>query len=206
MDEKPFRHLSYGSHDILMFYDYKDLTIDNSVIQEANNYAESFLIAWSMGVWAANIFIKKFSNLKSSIAINGTPFPIHDRFGIPKKVYDLTLNNMSNSVKSTFYKNMFNNDLKFSAFMDNQPQRDVTELKEELAKLRQMVENTQNENIQYFNKVIIGKEDKIISYKNQIRFWNQYPEILKIIIDEPHYVFSKFNSWNEVITYDTVLF
>ena len=52
---------------------------------------------------------------------------------------------------------------------------------------------------QYFNKIFIGIQDKIIPAKNQINFWSQNKELKIIKLNEGHCIFKLFKSWDEII-------
>lgn len=82
MDETPFLQIQPRTdNDWLICYDYRSLEFDAIILQE---YSEITLIAWSMGVWAASQIMKQYPSLplSQSIAINGTPYPIHETKGI----------------------------------------------------------------------------------------------------------------------------
>ena len=51
-DYKPFERLACNDYDVLMLYDYNDLSIPI----EISGYEEYYLITWSMGVFVRNLF------------------------------------------------------------------------------------------------------------------------------------------------------
>ena len=77
MDETPFLQIRPTDTDWMVCYDYRSLEFDTDLLQE---YSEIRLIAWSMGVWVASQLMKQYPSLpiSHSIAINGTPYPIHE--------------------------------------------------------------------------------------------------------------------------------
>ena len=76
--------VDFGNYDVSVVYDYQTLEFEDLMAWEKiqNSTRESFLIAWSMGVWAANRFASGLE-FQKAVAINGTPFGIHKNFGIP---------------------------------------------------------------------------------------------------------------------------
>ncbi|MCC8173923.1 MAG: DUF452 family protein, partial [Odoribacter sp.] len=50
MDVNSVSHLK-GEYDVLVIYDYNDISVTN--LPDLNSYKEIYVIAWSMGVWAA---------------------------------------------------------------------------------------------------------------------------------------------------------
>ena len=76
--------VDFGNYDVSVVYDYQTLEFEDLMAWEKiqNSKREIFLIAWSMGVWAANRFASGLE-FQKAVAINGTPFGIHENFGIP---------------------------------------------------------------------------------------------------------------------------
>ena len=107
-DYKPFERLNCGNNDVIIFYDYSDInSLEDSIKKFSFDYRSYSLIAWSMGVYAAYLlkeFLPKFDN---KIAVNGTPFPVNDEYGIPLKTFDLTLKYVETGLQGKFQKNLF---------------------------------------------------------------------------------------------------
>ncbi len=198
-DPTSFKHLSSNAYDVLMFYDYKNLSLDDLILKEWKKYKNITVIGWSMGVWAANHFGEHLQNAAYCIAVNGTFQPINDKYGIPKPLFYLTLNNFIPVSRERFYKNMFSNKEDMQKFIKIQPQREFDEQKEELKALQGYIENGNGKHCLNINKAIIGKHDKIIPANNQIAFWKKHLE--PIIVDAGHYPFFMWESWEELIDY-----
>lgn len=179
MDESVITHLNPENFDILMFYDYNNLNIDLSIVPD---YEEKYLVAWSMGVMTATNFDIKYN---SSTAINGTLKPIDNQFGIPKRIYDLTIKGFSQLGRERFIQNMFDNDKKLPKIG-----RDFENQKFELAALKNY---SANENFKY-NRILISNNDKIIPTKNQEAYWG-----IKANLVSGHCPFYKFTKWSELL-------
>ncbi len=200
MDENPFLGLHSNDYDVVTFYDYTDLNVDQQMLSEINEYPQITIVAWSFGVWTAAKLYDLFDNVKNAVAINGTLKPIDEKFGIPPKIFDFTLKTLSVESKEAFDKNMFANEQSHESFKNNGPKRSFEEQKIELEFFQKHF-SVSKEFANLFNKVIIGKKDKIISFKNQLRCWKSQ-SINPIIIDAPHYIFDKFKNWEELINYE----
>lgn len=181
MDEEVVSHLKYGDYDVLMFYDYNSLKTDFN-FAELGNYTEKNLIAWSMGVMTATLFN---INYDKKTAVNGTLKPIDNSYGIPLRIYDLTVKNFSPAGCKKFVQNMF--DDKTKSIKIN---RDFSEIKNELSALKNY---SANDNFKY-DKIIISENDKIIPTKNQTVFWGIEPNI-----NAGHAPFYKFSEWGELL-------
>lgn len=194
LDENIVKHLSTDKFDVLMFNDYSNLKIDEETITKINSYAEVNVIAWSFGVWACGNVIEKFNNLKTAIAINGTLVPIDNNLGIPEKIFNLTLQHLSEENYVRFFKNMFSGNANLSKIST----RSIENKRRELEQIKNLsAEKSCAQNAKFFNKALIGNNDKIISAKNQINFWSETnAQIVKI--EEGHYVFDSFKTWDEI--------
>lgn len=198
LDENIINHLTSSEYDVVMFYDYSNLDVDKKFLQEINEYEEINVIAWSFGVWACKAVINNFTNLKNTIAINGTLIPIDNEQGIPEKLFNITLSNLSEKTYPKFFKNMFVHE----ADLNKLPKRTVESQRRELIQIQKMSsEKSVIRNASLFNKIFIGMNDKIISAKNQLNFWgvNVGSEIIKI--DNGHYILDLFKTWDEILNY-----
>ena len=179
MDESVVSHLNPENFDVIMIYDYNNLEFDWSVIE---GYAKKYLVAWSMGVMVATLFNQKYT---SATAINGTLKPIDNEFGIPQRIYDLTIKGFNEKGAQRFIKSMFNENIELP-----QISRDIKNQKSELSALKNY---TANSNFKY-NRIILSDNDKIIPTKNQIAFWGIKPNI-----SSGHCPFMLFKKWEELL-------
>lgn len=181
MDEAVVSHLEAKNYDVIMFYDYNDLSIEFDFTM-LNKYQKIYIVAWSMGVMLASLFD---INFHKSIAINGTLKPIDNQYGIPEKIYDLTIKSFNENSAKKFIENMFI-DLpdKFLC------KRELDNQKSELVALKNYIGN---ENFVY-DKVIISSADKIIPTKNQVAYWNLEPNF-----QSGHCPFFSFQNWEEIL-------
>ena len=179
MDECVVKHLEPTDFDVLMFYDYTSLLFDENLIKR---YKNKYLIAWSMGVMTATLFDIKYI---SKTAVNGTMKPIDNKFGIPAKIYDLTIKNFSDENAKKFILNMFDVDTKLPDL-----NRDFENLKQELVALKNY---NANPNFKY-DRIILCNNDKIIPTKNQAAFWGIEPNF-----KSGHCPFFNFKRWDELL-------
>ena len=181
MDESIVKHLNPRNNDILMFYDYNSLITDFD-FNMLDKYSQKYLISWSMGVMIATLFDIKYDK---KIAINGTLKPISNDYGIPERIYELTLKGLSEEGVKKFLNNMF-----FEPHTEPEVKRSFENQKGELEALKTYKSNY---NFKY-DKVIISKHDKIIPAKNQQAFWGISPNI-----ESGHAPFGLFESWEELL-------
>ena len=181
MDESIVKHLEFENYDVLMFYDYNSLETDFD-FSDLNIYSQKYLVAWSMGVMTATLFDIDYT---SKTAINGTLKPIDDKFGIPERIYNLTLRGFSPKGTEKFIKNMFSETCELPVINRN--------FENQKSELEALTHYKANEDFKY-EKIILASEDKIIPTKNQTAFWNIQPNITS-----GHAPFNLFKKWSELL-------
>lgn len=152
------------------------------------NYSKIFVIGWSFGVFYATKFLETFEFPYISIAINGTPFPIGE-FGIPEKLFNLTLNTLNENNFKKFFINM---GAPLSYFPKN---FSIDKLKKELLDIKFSRENS----IFKFNKVFLGAKDRIIPFNRQFKYFKDQCSNIKTM-DCEHFPFDILNSWRIIIS------
>jgi biotin synthesis protein BioG len=172
-DENPFKSLEWTNSDGLILYDYTDLAL------EVPQYKETHIIAWSMGVFIA----RDLQVNGKKIAINGTTCPVDDNFGIPKKVFDLTLKHAETGLQGKFYKNVFGAD--YERYLQNPVQRSIENRVVELEHLAKLAHNGEG----YYDMAFVGMHDKIIPAQNQLAFWGKKAKPL----DAGHFPFYNYS-------------
>ena len=134
-EENLFRRPVEEGYDYLLCFDYRTLDFDYASIK---GYTEIRLLAWSMGVWAASrVFAEHSFPWQMKLAVNGTPFPIDDRRGIPEKIFKGTLEHFSEDTLARFRRRMCGSSGQTEEFLSHAPTRTAEELREELAALAQ---------------------------------------------------------------------
>lgn len=130
MDARPFRGLSRPGYDILAVWDYRSLDFDPALTA---GYAEVCVLAWSMGVQAAQLCHAAMGpRVTARIAVAGTPKPVSDTEGIPEAIFEATLATLSDSTLQRFMRRMCGGARAWQTWSERAPQRPVDELCDEL--------------------------------------------------------------------------
>lgn len=193
-DENPFKFLACENFDVLIVYDYS--TIDEN-IEKFTSYKEINLIAWSMGVFVAYLLKDKLPKFNKKIAINGTPLPVNDEFGIPVKPFLLTLRHARTGLEGKFYQNIFDTKEEFEKYSTMSVNRSIENRETELKSLYDKIRSAEINYSRFYDKVLISSRDKIIPTKNQINFWQNNAEIE--MLESGHFPYYNFKSWNEIL-------
>lgn len=193
-DENPFKFLACENFDVLIVYDYS--TIDEN-IEKFTSYKEINLIAWSMGVFVAYLLKDKLPKFNKKIAINGTPLPVNDEFGIPVKPFLLTLRHARTGLEGKFYQNIFDTKEEFEKYSTMSVNRSIENRETELKSLYDKIRSAEINYNRFYDKALISSRDKIIPTKNQINFWQNNAEIE--MLESGHFPYYNFKSWNEIL-------
>lgn len=192
-DEQPFKRLACADFDVLMFYDYKKHVLP----LEIPKYDEYYLISWSMGVYIAYLLRDKLPDFNLKFAINGTPFPIDDKLGIPHRSFDLTLKHVDTGLQGKFQKNLFKSEDDYEKYTENPVSRTIPEQAEELIALKNYISNSEISYEKFYEYAIISSADKIVPTKNQLNCWNDRANV--IMLDSGHFPFYSFDGWDDIL-------
>ncbi|MDD2961347.1 MAG: malonyl-ACP O-methyltransferase BioC [Muribaculaceae bacterium] len=170
MDSNPFKSIHLDC-DFMVIYDYNNFQFDTSILAP---YSNIYIFAWSFGVYSAAQFIETNNSLPIclKIAINGTMTPIDDEKGIPTGIFDGTYNNLSIQNIQKFNRRICKDNSQYELLNINKPQRSLESLKDELGAMKiNSLRHPISTKI-HWNTVIIGQNDRIFPYKNQVKAWD----------------------------------
>lgn len=177
MDATPFRTISINC-DMAVIWNYEDFNIDTS---QFSDYQNIYIIAWSFGVFAASQFMGAYPELAITfkMAINGTQFPVDNNKGIPRQIFNATLDNLSERSLLKFYRRICRNAEEFHKFSDKLPNRSIKSLYDELVNIKTSSITPKYPPV-FWDKVIASKCDKIFPFENQLNGWNGLCETIEI--------------------------
>lgn len=164
--------------DVWVGYDYRSLTFPDRF----DRFEEVHLIAWSLGVWVATALWGKASTFASTMAINGTPFPIHAEWGIPPAIFEGTLAHLDTEGLRRFDRRMCGDRATLQRYQQLTPIPEADKA-EELRALYQMIDASeidQQEAAAFWNRAIISTADRIFPTANQQAYWEGKAEIVSI--------------------------
>ena len=205
-DDAVIQHLQIPANtDVLVCWDYRDLSLDFAF----QDYTECHLVAWSMGVWAAEQALADWP-FQSACAINGTPYPKHAQWGIDPEVFDATLAGLDATGRRKFERRMCSNAVQLQAYQAL-PARPLGEIRAELQAIDASIgeecsranmalvdqaANTSRPRIMW-TQAIISENDRIIPTAHQLAYWQLYEVPIKLVAGA-HYLWDGFNSWEQL--------
>lgn len=194
MNSSAVQHLKPNNYDIVEFNDYCTISFNEN---EYVGYKEIYVVAWSLGVWAASFALNK-SNLPLSkaIAINGTQNPVHPKEGIHPTIFEGTLNGWNEKNRRRFLIRTIGGKNEFEASASRFGKRELENQKAELSSMYEHIKQHDTLNFK-FNVSLIGNRDAIFTPENQSNYWDGKVDYK--LVEMPHYPFFQFSTWDEII-------
>lgn len=186
--------------DIMLVYDYTSLDFNTSVLKP---YSTIFIIAWSLGVAAAETAARRHFRpgvISAAFAVNGTLSPADDRCGIPTDIYDGTASRLDPRNLRRFrhrmsgprdpYRFPEDSSAAISEQEENSVELLIARLRDELASLRRPIapESGTKSPIRW-KRVYISDADLIFPPEAQRLSWSSHPDEPQIVsVRAGHYL------------------
>ena len=198
-DENVFTPLCNDSFDFILFYNYS--ADEALVLPEMKVYKKIIVIGWSLGVWAAEyLSLKTRINPDISIAVNGTPVPADDHYGIPLKVFEGTLNNITELNMEKFFLRMFGDKRTYRINADRIPRRNIKSLHDELRWLYNRIMEHPEPGFRW-DYAVTSEDDRVFPSENVSSYWKTRKQTRHIVLPLPHYPFNRWDSFSEFISF-----
>jgi biotin synthesis protein BioG len=199
VDERVFEPLCNNDFDFILFYNYS--ADDPLVLPELKTYQKIVLIGWSLGVWAAEYLHHKTGIVPDvTIAVNGTPIPADDHYGIPLNVFEGTLNNITEENIEKFYLRMFGDKTTYHLNLDRIPSRTLKSLHDELRWMYNRIMEQKEPGFRW-DFAVTSDIDRVFPSRNLECYWMKAKGTTHVILSSPHYFFHEFGSFPEFIAF-----
>lgn len=187
--------------DYLTIHNYTNLCEESPQNQLRDirflQYKQVYIVAWSMGVWAAEVLREHLPLPDRAIAVAGTPRPMDNLYGIPEQIFRGTLEGLDDDNRSRFNRRMCGGKKLLSVY-ESFAARSTEDLRTELLYVYQHTSSILP--ILYpWTLAIIGEKDLIIPQKNQQRYWDKAGIPTETLNGVGHYPFLKYSTWSELL-------
>lgn len=179
-----YRNIEVSGWDTAVVTDYTNFDFDYGFL---SRYSTVYVYAWSLGVAMASKVLKQ-DDITFSYAVNGTPFPVNDEYGIPTDIFSGTAENLNEMTLKKFQKRMAGSRTNISVMNDLLSGKyNLTSLKSELLFILNHKDSFKD-NFKW-DRAYIGKKDRIFPYFNQRDAWKR-SEYRPLIIetDDDHFI------------------
>lgn len=181
--------------EVWICYDYRDLNFPEDI----SRFENIKIIAWSFGVWVAErtLPVSSLPFVDTAVAINGTPFPIHDSLGIPVAIFKGTLDSLTEEGIRKFNRRMCENKEIVQYYETIRP-RPTEEIKKELYNLDAFYSHHTPAvaGSSFWTQALISTADRIFPVENLKRYWEGCCPVR--YIEAPHYPFYIWKQWEEI--------
>ena len=199
MDPAPFSSLASACCDVRMVYDYRLLAEPEPEELLPSGYDRLYLIAWSMGVWAAGVLLADFrQRFAAAIAVNGTLTPVDAERGISDLLLSPMIENFTPRLLEEFYRSMFDNPAEYRRFYAHRPQRQAEDIRLELINLR-LASLELGAGTDIFSSRLVGSRDRIFTSRNQVRSWGRKK---CTVCRMAHFPFYHWPDWDSIVNGD----
>ena len=192
MDPERLRALAPDGLAVAVFWDYTTLAVDFDFTAARHQYSHVALIAWSLGVWAANRTVA--IPLDEALAVNGTLCPISATCGIAPEIFRGTIEVWpQEAARNRFFRRVFG--------PDSLPvlRRNPEEQQQELSSLeRAILAAAPESGPGIFRRALIGRRDRIFPPAAQRAAWSA-AGIPATELDWRHDPFAGIDSWRALL-------
>lgn len=183
MDAGVFANIRPRGYDVMVVWDYTSPSMP--AIPES--YEEVCVIAWSMGVYAAMTALATDDRrITLRVAVNGTPWPVSDTEGIPEAIFKGTLDGLSQTSVTKFFRRMCATADDRTLFESLHPARDLEDLRLELSRIYDRVRGGVPADGFRWDVAVIGRDDRIFPARNQEHAWKK-ASVRTEVIDAGHF-------------------
>ncbi|MDO4771584.1 DUF452 family protein [Porphyromonas sp.] len=191
------RHLSVpDGWDYCTCWDYTNL--DDKDLPSLSDYQKVIVMAWSMGVWAADRLAHLLPAGTYGVAINGTPLPMHDDYGIPDLIFKGTLEGLNDENRARFDRRMCGGK-SLLALYQSFSARSTEDLKAELLSVHTQVKGLEATPPHLrWQHAYVGTKDLIVPPDNQQNYWSRFGTEVRLLDSTGHYPFTLFKEWQQL--------
>lgn len=190
-DENQFTNLK-DERDVLILYDYQNLDLDF----DFSKYKNTYLIAYSAGVFISSIIQNKIPNLRKKVAICGNPYLFDEKLGVSQKTIDVFKSITLENYLDFRREYMVETDDEFKKYNELQSMRSIESCENELFCLQEFYKKYQNEINPDFDTAFIAEKDILFGMAQQKDF---YKEKLCKISNAKHHIFFRFKSFADFL-------
>lgn len=170
----------------MICYDYREMAFE----EDLTRYDEIHLVAWSMGVRMAELALGSKYTFATATAINGTPCPIDDAYGIPVDIFRGTLDNLTAEGLHRFNRRMCGT-REIHTHYQTVAARPFDEVRDELQAIYDRCSSSAGNPIPW-TRALVGSDDRIFPVANQLAYWSGRCNVTQI--SSPHYPFTYGNN------------
>ncbi len=176
-------HIATPGCDVLACYDHRELAPLRA--EDFARYRRIYLFAWSFGVWVSEQCCRELP-LYRAIALNGTPFPVDERYGMRLRVVLRSMRGMAKTGGNPF-ADAGGEGVRYSPAGPY----DELSIEEKIDELNQLAGRSREDSAARlrWHTAYIGSKDEIFPPANMRAYWE--PLGIAREFDSYHYPFAQ---------------
>lgn len=186
-DEYEFEHLKTDS-DVLIFYDYTDLSYDF----DFSKYGEINMLSFSAGVFVGAVFRHDFK-INKKVALSGNPYLFDEELGLSEVVLKILRGITIDTCDAFAREYLVMTDEEYKNFHNSHRTLESCEI--ELDALEKIYKNEYNNIQDVYDTAVVGDSDPLFNPEKQKEF---YGDKLRIVKNARHNLFFRVNSYDEL--------
>lgn len=188
-DHRVVEHILPDGYDAVCLYDYRDAaTLGNLPLEfSPTDYDRCHLFAWSFGVWAAERIFEG-ARFTRAVAFNGTPYPVHERYGIEPRRMSVTIRGIVAAGTDAFARRAYGD--RYGEMKGILFPRPAGENIAELEALDAASREPYTPSLGW-NKAVVGSQDAIFPPHNMEHYWREVAKIETETLPLYHYPFTR---------------
>ena len=181
--------------DLLQLWDYR--SADRALPKKA--YGSYYLVAWSMGVWAAEVYgiAQALVPWRKRIALCGTPYAVDDARGMPEATVRAIRRELTRGSRERFNRIMAGG-RGMPGVLRALEATPTIHLLEEL-QTAQETPLREREDPTPWDLAVIGGKDRVIPPQNQQTYWQGQGVPTLLLPQMGHYPFAGCTSWADCL-------
>lgn len=174
--------------DLLLLYDYRDLSLPDDFQKIIFSYPKHALIAHSFGVWVAGHIMSEMPVLSASVAVCGSLFPVDDKYGIPTRIFDFTLRSIQKGGIAKFNEKMCGDEI--ADFVPS-----TVSFDEQYAELVALGDSFKKYPLPFadankWSAAVVCSKDEIFPSMNIAAYWAENGVEIMAFRNKPHFPFN----------------
>lgn len=188
-DSNQFRFMFSEKRDILIVYDYTDLSFDF----DFSKYKKFYLVTFSAGVFMGGMLQNMLPKFEKTVMINGSVYPYDKEYGMSKKTVEVFKNVTIETALEFRREYLVYDEDEFRLFNKYNPRRSAESCHRELESLIGY-DKTNPEPMEY-DVAYISDSDKIFNPEMQQEFWKKRSKVV-MLKNSAHFPFGKIKNFD----------
>lgn len=187
-------------YDLAILWDYREVAWPLGL--DLTRYEHIHLVAWSMGVWAADILLHTTElPIARAVAVCGTGYPMSDAYGIPVAIFRGTLEGLTDANRVRFNRRMCGGRT-YKHLFEALAARPTAEIYDELHHVLSVEAHSEQPipkaKAVRWTLALVGGQDRIVPACSQETYWRGMGVEVRTYPEAAHYLMGTLSLWTQL--------